>query len=180
MASSNIYMRLVLLTGPVIGEGLLHGWETSIELKAFNFDGQYTRKREAGLGLASLAAMIGLTGAPNFTMRSMTFSKRFDVASSAMHLAVDHKVPILTAAITVLHMMPNKIPPHTPGVVVNTQGGHLTKVDLKLGNDGKMAELTETYNMQFDMIEMLYLKPVNGQPIPTAPFFHKNPVTSVV
>ena len=66
MAWSNIFLQLITGTGPggavpmpVIGEGLLEGWETSIELDSFEWGCDYEHHHEAqkkGLG-SSLAAL---------------------------------------------------------------------------------------------------------------------------
>ena len=37
MSGSNIFMQLITATGPVLGEGLLEGFEGSIELKEFGW-----------------------------------------------------------------------------------------------------------------------------------------------
>ena len=47
MAWSNIFLQLITVTGPVIGEGLLAGWETSIELDSFKWDCNYSADANA-------------------------------------------------------------------------------------------------------------------------------------
>ena len=37
MAWSNIFCQIITPAGPVIGEGLLSGWQTSIELTGFDW-----------------------------------------------------------------------------------------------------------------------------------------------
>ena len=53
MSGSNIFMQLITATGPVLGEGLLEGFEGSIELKDFSW-GMHALKDStpppAGLG----------------------------------------------------------------------------------------------------------------------------------
>ena len=52
MAWSNIFCQIIGATGPVIGEGLLSGWQTSIELEGFEWglSVEQTHERELGFG----------------------------------------------------------------------------------------------------------------------------------
>jgi hypothetical protein len=177
MSASNIYLRLITATGPVIGEGLLEGWETSIELKSFNW-GMVVRKEKEknSLSLSSLANLVGLGAGISVQMQPLSFTKRFDVASSHIHFCLDHKIKVLSATITVLHIKPSVIPPHAPGFVLNAVDGYFEAADLEVSPDGNMAELSEVVTMNFKSIQMSYMKPVNGQPLPTAPFFYPNPI----
>ena len=60
MSGSNIYMRMITERGPVIGEGLLQGWEGAVELKEFSW-GMHVLKdpqeESVGNALASIAGM---------------------------------------------------------------------------------------------------------------------------
>jgi type VI protein secretion system component Hcp len=177
MSLSNIYLRLITVTGPVIGEGLLEGWETSIELKSFDWGMKVDAQHKGSkVGLGSLASMVGLGKNISVTPGELEFTKRFDVASSHIHLCTDNHIKVLTATITVLHMKPNAIPPHAPGFVLNVMDGYFKSVELSLDTDGKLAELTEKVTMTYKAIQMQYLKPIAGQPTPMAPFFYPNPV----
>jgi type VI protein secretion system component Hcp len=177
MSASNIYMRLITATGPVIGEGLLEGWETSIELKSFGWGMEVRKEKEKNkLSLNSLANLVGLGAAISVQMQPLTFTKRFDVASSHIHFCLDHAIKVLSATITVLHIKPNVIPPHAPGFVLNAVDGYFEGAELEVSPDGNMAELTEVVTINFKAIQLSYMKPVNGQPLPTAPFFYPNPI----
>jgi type VI protein secretion system component Hcp len=176
MSASNIYMRMITVAGPMIGEGLLEGWETSIELKSFSW-GMEVEKHEQGT--PSLGGLLGMGQNISVQLQPLKFTKRFDISSSQIHLCLDNHVKILTAAITVLHIKPNAIPPHAPGFVLNCANGYFESCELDLASDGNMAELVETVTVNFTAIQMAYLKPVNGQPVPTAPFFYPNPVLPV-
>jgi type VI protein secretion system component Hcp len=173
MSASNIYLRLVTASGPVIGEGLLEGWETSIELKSFDWGMEVlkdsTGKKSIG---GALASMAGLGPTIKVQMEPLKFTKRFDLSSFHIHLCLDNHIKVVTAAITVLHMKPNVIPPHAPGFVLNCANGYFESTSLKLAQDGNMSELEEEVVMNFTSIQMQYLKPIAGQPTPMAPFFH--------
>ena len=176
MALSNIYLRLITLSGPVIGEGLLEGWETAIELKDFSWGIEAELHQKGSL---SVGGLLGMGKNVSVQMQPLKFTKRFDIASSQIHFCVDNKIKVISATITVLHMKPGFIPPHAPGFVLNCADGYFESAELELGTDGNMAELTETVTVNFKLMQMLYMKPVtgaNGQPVPTAPFFYPNPV----
>lgn len=180
MALSNIYLRLITATGPVIGEGLLEGWETAIELKDFNWGLEAELHEKGSKSKLEMAkSLVGAGKTVSVQMQPLKFTKRFDIASSQIHFCVDNKLKVLTATITVLHMKPNIVPPHAPGFVLNCADGYFESAELELGTDGNMAELTETVTINFKYVQMLYMKPVagaNGQPLPTMPFFYPAPV----
>ena len=50
MAWSNIFCQIIGATGPVIGEGLLSGWQTSIELEGFEWGLSVEQTHEPDLG----------------------------------------------------------------------------------------------------------------------------------
>jgi hypothetical protein len=179
MALSNIYLRLITMTWPILGEGLLEGWETAIELKDFNWGIEAELHQKGGMSVGSL---IGMGQNVSVQMHPLKFTKRFDVASHHIHFCIDNKIKILSATITVLHMKPGFVPPHAPGFVLNCADGYFESTELELGSDGMLAELTETVTVNFGLMQMLYMKPVpgaNGQPVPTAPFFYPNPVVGI-
>jgi type VI protein secretion system component Hcp len=176
MSASNIYLRLITVTGPVIGEGLLEGWETSIELKSFDWGMEVLKDPPSKLGLGSLASAFGVGKNITVQLQPLSFTKRFDVASSHIHLCLDQKIKVLSATITVLHMKPNVVPPHAPGFVLNAADGYFEGVELSLEEGDKQVELVEKVTINFKAIQMQYLKSVAGQPTPMAPFFYPNPV----
>lgn len=182
MSATNIYLRLITAGGPVIGEGLLEGWETSIELKEFGWELEYDTDAESStstiLSRAARSAVNALgIGEAKVKMGELTFKKRFDLSSYHLHLCIDNKIPVLSATITVLHMRPNVFPPHAPGFVLNAVNGSVESVKLSLSESGKQAELIEDVTMKFASFQMQYLKPVAGQPTPMAPFFHPSPIS---
>ena len=177
MSASNIYLRLITPVGPLIGEGLLHGWETAIELKSFEWGMAVDKRQEAkGISLNNLASMVGAGKTISVRMQPLTIVKRFDVSSSMIHTCLDNDVKIISATITVLHMKPNAIPPHSPGFVLNCANGRFESAELSLESGGISTELIERVTLNFEAMQMLYMKPVRGQPIPTAPFFHPTPI----
>ena len=81
MSASNIYLRLITPVGPLIGEGLLHGWETAIELKSFEWGMAVDKRQEAkGISLNNLASMVGAGKTISVRMQPLTIVKRFDVS----------------------------------------------------------------------------------------------------
>src|SRR5690349_16938166 len=104
MSGSNIYMRMITERGPVIGEGLLQGWEGAVELREFSW-GMHVLKdpQKEGLGNA-LASIAGLGKPVTVKLEPLEFVKRFDVSSMQMHLSLDRHWKVLNATITVLHI----------------------------------------------------------------------------
>ena len=177
MSASNIYLRLITLSGPVIGEGLLEGWETSIELKSFEWGMEVLKDSTGKKGVGgALLNMIGAGPVLKVQLQPLTFTKRFDLSSFHIHLCLDNHIKVLTAAITVLHMKPNVVPPHAPGFVLNCADGYFESASLRLSQDGNLSELEEVVTMNFKKVQIQYLKPIAGQPTPMAPFFHPDPL----
>jgi type VI protein secretion system component Hcp len=182
MSASNIYLRLITATGPVIGEGLLEGWETSIELISFEWGMDVRQGQGAStVGLGSLASLVGLGKTIVVEPSLLKFTKRFDVASAHIHASMDNDLlnKVVSATITVLHMKPNVVPPHAPGFVLNFLGGKFKSVQLRLETSGNMAELQETVEMEYTSLQMQYLKPIEGQPTPMAPFVYAIPTATI-
>jgi type VI protein secretion system component Hcp len=179
MSGSNIFMQLVTGAGPVVGEGLLQGWEGSIELREFSW-GMHALKDPAPKTAAALArqaanaarSMAGLGNTVTMKMEPLRFVKRFDAASAQMHLCLDNHLPVLSASITVLHIKQAGRVIHQPGFVLVATKGYFQQVDVELQPDGNSMELMETYILNFQHIKMMYLMSVGKDQLPTAPFFH--------
>jgi type VI protein secretion system component Hcp len=177
MGQSNIFMQLITGAGPIPGEGLLEGFEGSIELQEFSWGMEALKdpkKRAAGLGAAASAAasMLGLGGSVSMKMAPLVFVKRFDVASSQIHFCVDNHLPVVSASITVLHIKQGGRLMHQPGLVVLATNGYFAGVDLEVVDDGNSKEIRETVTLNFKNIKIMYLKTLGKDNLPTAPFFH--------
>jgi len=177
MGRSNIFMQIVTTTGPVVGEGLLEGWEGSVELLEFNW-GMHALKdpKGKGKGLGGLAAaaasMAGIAKPVTIKMEPLVFKKRFDVGSSQLHFCVDNHLKVISASITVLHIKQQGRAIHQPGFVVACTNGYFASCSLDVSEDGLSTELIETYTLNFKNIKMTYLKTLGKDNLPTAPFFH--------
>ena len=175
MAGSNIFLQLVTATGPVVGEGLLEGWQGSIELKEFSWGFHALKDTEKKSTAAKLASMAGLGKPVTMKMEPLTFVKRFDVASSQIHICLDNHLPVLSASITVLHIKHGGRAVHQPGFVLVAANGYFSNVKLDLVEDGNSAELVETVELNFEFITINYLKSLGPDNLPTAPFFYPAP-----
>ncbi len=170
-------MQLVTGAGPVVGEGLLEGWEGSIEIQEFSW-GMHALKdpkgRPTGLaGVANAAAsMAGLGKSVTVKMEPLIFKKRFDVGSSQMHFCLDNHLPVVSASITVLHVRQQGRAIHQPGFVVACTQGYFSDCILQVVDDGMSKEVVETWTLNFKNIKMTYLKTLGKDKLPTAPFFH--------
>jgi type VI protein secretion system component Hcp len=195
MSWSNIYLQLITATGPVLGEGLLDGWEGSIELRSFDW-GMGARtvadQSGAGFGLAGLKSALGVSKNVPIEMEPLTFTKRFDVASSMIHTCLDNHIPVISASITVLHFSPSALPKgaagdalsstpasalaglHKPGFILLATDGYFESVDLSLEQDGTMSELVETVTLNFKMINISYVKPIGPAAVPMPPFIYSS------
>jgi type VI protein secretion system component Hcp len=177
MSRSNIFMQLVTGAGPVAGEGLLEGWEGSVELQEFAW-GMTALKdpkaRASGLGrLASAAgSMVGLSTPVTVQMEPLTFKKRFDVGSSQMHFCLDNHLPVVSATITVLHIKQKGRAIHQPGFVLACTSGYFAECALEVSDSGSSKEVLENWTLNFKNIKMMYLKTLGKDNLPTAPFFH--------
>lgn len=195
MSWSNIYLQLITATGPVLGEGLLDGWEGSIELRGFDW-GMSARtvadRSGAGIGLGGLASAIGIGKNVPIEMQPLTFTKRFDVASAQIHTCLDNHLPVVSASITVLHFSPSALPKgaagdalgaaapvagavaglHKPGFILLATDGYFESVDLDLQQDGTMSELVETVTLNFKTISISYVKGIGPAAVPMPPFIY--------
>jgi hypothetical protein len=188
MAWSNIFLQLITGTGPggavpmpVIGEGLLEGWETSIELESFSWGCSYEHHHEAqksGSMLGALASAasgaLGL-GGKNIKMNPLVLRKRFDIASSQIHFCVDRDLPVISASITVLNIKHGGRAIHEPGFTLVATDGYFRDVKLSLVPSGNAVEVKEEINLEFKSIVVTYLKRVGKDNLPTNPFFYTAP-----
>ncbi|MCF8206433.1 hypothetical protein [Roseateles puraquae] len=177
MSRSNIFMQLITGAGPVVGEGLLEGWEGSVELMEFGW-GMTALKdpkaRPSGLaGVAAAAAsMAGLGSTVTVQMEPLTFKKRFDVGSSQMHFCLDNHLPVVSATITVLHIKQQGRAIHQPGFVLACTMGYFAECSLEVSDSGLSKEVIETWTLNFKNIKLMYLKTLGKDNLPTAPFFY--------
>ena len=176
MAGSNIFLQLITATGPVVGEGLLEGWEGSIELKDFSWGMHALKDPIKKSALGALGSMVGVGKTVTMKMEPLKFTKRFDVASAQIHLCLDNHLPVVSASITVLHIKQKGRMIHEPGFVLLATNGYFSDVEIELSQDGNMAELTETVKLNFENISITYLKTVGKDNVPTAPFFFPLPI----
>src|ERR1035438_7834399 len=180
MAWSNIFLQLITGAGPVIGEGLLEGWETSIELESFEWGCDYERSHDkSGGGLAggltgAVSGALGLSG-KNIKMSPLKMTKRFDIASSQIHFCVDRNLPVLSASITVLNIKHGGRAIHEPGFTLVATDGYFRDVELTLSPSGNAVEVKEVINLEFKSIVITYLKRVGKDSVPTNPFFYTAP-----
>ncbi len=177
MAWSNVFLQLVTTKGPVIGEGLLPlPFTGAIELIDFNWSMAFLTGKEiksSGLGLGSLASMVGLGGEKNVRLGALEFTKRFDLASSGIMSALDNHDTVVMATITVLNILQTDRMVHEPGFTIVVTNGHFSEVALTLQQNGNSAEVVEKVTLNFKSIVMSYLKRVGEDNIPTNPFFYK-------
>lgn len=172
MAGSNIFLQLITATGPVVGEGLLEGWQGSIELKEFSWGFHALKDTEKKSMGAKLASIAGIGKPVVMKMEPLTFVKRFDVASSQIHICLDNHLPVVSASITVLHIKKGGGAIHAPGFVLLATRGYFSSVKLDLVEDGNSAELVETVELNFENIKMNYVMATGDNNVPTAPFFY--------
>jgi len=183
---SNIFLQLITCLGPVptpaVGEGLLEGWQGSIELQGFSWDASYKPKTknepEGGgslLGSVASAAssLLGLAGEAQFDMGQLEFTKRFDISSAQIHTALDNQWPVISASITVLNIKQGGRAIHEPGFTLLATDGLFKEASLSVKPQGNGVELVETVKMSFQSIVVTYLKRTGKDNIPTNPFIFK-------
>jgi type VI protein secretion system component Hcp len=180
MAWSNIFLQLVTPTGPVIGEGLLEGWQTSIELESFAWKMSYRENAKAaqgGLGAiaGALSSLAGIGSDKNVEMKELTMEKRFDIASAMIHTCLDNHIPILSASITVLNIKQKGRAIHEPGFTLVATNGYFTDVSIDMKPSGHGIEVKESLTLQFKSIVISYLKRTGKDNVPTNPFFYTAP-----
>lgn len=177
MSSSNIYMKMITERGPVVGEGLLQGWEGAVELKEFSW-GMHVLKdpQDESIGNA-LASVVGMGKPVTVKLEPLEFVKRFDVGSMQMHLALDRHWKVLNTTITVLHIKQKGKLIHEPGFILMANDGYFSDISLDLAQDGNMVELVETCKLNFKQVTIQYLrKPDNSiSVVQSTPFFYPAP-----
>lgn len=172
MSGSNIFMQLITATGPVMGEGMLEGFQGSIELREFSWGFHALKDTQRKSTTAKLAAMAGIGKPVTMKMEPLRFVKRFDVASSQIHICLDNHLPVLSCSITVLHIKHDGRMAHQPGFVLLATRGYFSDVRIELQQDGNMSELVETVELNFENIKINYLITAGKDNLPTAPFFY--------
>lgn len=181
MSRSNIFMQLVTGAGPVLGEGLLEGFEGSVEILEFEWGMKALKdpkeKKPGGALRNAVASMAGLGPPVTIQMAPLTFKKRFDVGSSQLHYCLDNHLPVLSCSITVLHIKQQDRIIHQPGFVLVATKGYFERCEFDVRDDGLSKELIETYVLNFKSITMTYLKTLGKDNLPTAPFFHPASLT---
>ena len=178
MSWSNIFFQVITPTGPIIGEGLLEGFQTSIELQGFRWGMSAERdaeKESSGLSLGgALKSLAGVGGdEARVTLEQLEVTKRFDIASAMIHTCIDNHVPILSASITVLNIKQGGRAIHQPGFTLVATDGYFTETSLDLKPSGNAVELVETVKLNFKMIVISYLKRTGKDNVPTNPFIFK-------
>ncbi len=174
MSGSNIFMQMVTGLGPVIGEGLLEGWQGSVELKSFSW-GMQAQKQESKTprGMAAAARSIaGLGENIDVKMQPLQFVKRFDVGSAQIHGCLDNHKRVLSCSITVLHMKAGDRIVHQPGFMLVAADGYISEVEVDMVQTGSGVELIETVSLNFKEISMVYMKKFGKDNLPTMPFAH--------
>ncbi len=186
MAWSNIFCQIIGATGPVIGEGLLSGWQTSIELEGFEWGLSVEQTHEPDLGFGGALKRAAQTAIPirkvNYEVktRELTLRKRFDIASSDIHMLMDLKLPILSVSITVLHITPSGQTFHRPGFVILATDCTILSAEVHMSKAGdKGVEVKETVVVRYEGITITYLRSIPGptgrEPIPMPPFIYTKP-----
>jgi type VI protein secretion system component Hcp len=179
MAWSNIYLELITPNGPILGEGLLAGFETSIELQGFKWSMSAPRvpPKEGGPGLTAGGAPVSMLGAgkdkAKVTLHELELTKRFDIASAMIHHCLDIPTPVLSASISVLHIKQEGRWYHQPGFVMVATDGYFASAELDLRPSGNAVELVETLKLNFKMVEITYMKRRGKDHVPTNPFICK-------
>ena len=106
--------------------------------------------------------------------------KRFDIASSDIHMLMDLKLPILSVSITVLHITPSGQTFHRPGFVILATDCTIASAEVHMAKAGdKGVEVKETIVVRYEGITITYLRSIPGptgrEPIPMPPFIYTKP-----
>ncbi len=181
MAWSNIFLQLTTLVGPILGEGqAAPPFTGQIELIDFRWEMTAHKNPEAkagfGMSLAGAASLLGLGGNEvQINLGKLTFKKRADASSALIMLALDNKVPVVLASITVLNIQNVVGPVRDPGFNLTVTGGYFSDLSLKLQSTQMGAELIEDVTMNFTGITITYMRKVDAinAHTPTLPFFFK-------
>jgi len=180
MSWSNIYCQILTKTGPIVGEGLLEGFQTSIELLDFKWGMSVRTDAEQtgggyGLSVKGLKSMVGMSSAKGLDLAELEITKRFDIASARIHSCIDNDTPIVSLSITVLHIKQGGRSLHQPGFTFIASDGFFTESTLNLSPSGGGAELTETIKFNFRSVDMTYLKRLGKDNFPMNPFSYAKP-----
>ncbi|MGH8796393.1 MAG: type VI secretion system tube protein Hcp [Caldimonas sp.] len=175
MSWSNVFLQLVTVTGPVIGEGLLPlPFTGAIELLDFSWSMNVLKPpKPKGASLASLASLITGGDAKNVRLGALEFTKRFDLASSGIMSALDNHEKVIMATITVLNILQTNRMVHEPGFTLVCTDGYFSEVGVALQQSGNAGEVVEKVTLNFKSIVMTYLKRVGEDNMPTNPFVYK-------
>ncbi|MEO8523102.1 MAG: hypothetical protein ABI460_00135 [Caldimonas sp.] len=182
MAWSNIFLQLTTLVGPILGEGqAAPPFTGQIELIDFKWDMTAHKNPEAkagfGLSLAGAASsFLGIGGNEvQINLGKLSFKKRVDTSSAWIMLALDNKVPVVLASITVLNIQNLVGPVRDAGYNLTVTGGYFSDVSIKLQSSQMGAELIEDVTMNFTGISITYMRKVDAinAHTPTIPFFFK-------
>ncbi len=180
MSWSNIYCQILTKTGPIVGEGLLEGFQTSIELLDFKWGMSVRTDAQQsgggyGISVKKLKSMVGVSAAKGLDLNELEITKRFDIASARIHSCIDNDTPIVKLSITVLHIKQGGRALHQPGFMFIASDGYFTESSLNLVPSGNGAELRETVKLNFRGVDMTYLKRLGKDNFPMNPFSYAKP-----
>ncbi|MFN0184902.1 MAG: type VI secretion system tube protein Hcp [Aquabacterium sp.] len=174
---TNVFMHLITVAGPVIGEGFATGFNGGIELMDFSLGFEAEKSRNEAVAQHA-KAIIGAADSVSFKMEPLTFKKRFDASSPLIMYAIDNDVRVVTATISVIGMMQTGKPIHEPGFILVLTDGYFLEISTKLEEEGRGAAVIDTVKMSFNSIVMTYMRDtITGKDqtmrIPTLPFVYK-------
>ncbi len=174
---TNVFMHLITMTGPVVGEGFATGFNGGIELMDFKL-GFGVERQSSGSVAEHAKAIIGLGKEQSFTMDKLTFTKRFDASSPLIMYAIDNDLLVVTATISVIGMLQTGKPIHEPGLVIVLADGKFIDIKTNFKEDGRGAVVEDEITMSFNSIVMTYMRDtITGKDqtnrIPTLPFVYK-------
>jgi hypothetical protein len=136
---------------------------------------------QTGLAIAAAAAATAQAlkdmgkKIPMIRLGLLTMTKRFDIASSRIHSAVDADLPIVSALISVLHIKQGSNSIHEPGFTLLAMDGHFEKVDIKMEKGDKGVEVMEELELRFKQIVVTYSKRLGDHDVPMPPFIYRGP-----
>lgn len=176
MGWSNIFCQIITPAGPVIGEGLLSGWQTSIELDGFEWSAEVDQTPETDNPGGALAAAVE-TATPEiitpFKAGSLILHKRFDIATSDLHTLMDNpEMPIISVSITVLHIAHGGQVIHRPGFVILCTDCKIKDVDVKMEPGEQGVQIREDVTIDFQSITITYMRSIGKEVVPTIPFVY--------
>jgi type VI protein secretion system component Hcp len=173
---SNIYCQMITEAGPILGEGLLEGFQTSIELESFDWtmDGPSTHKEQAAGGMAgavsAVGGALGLAETREPEIGKLILHKRFDIASSMIHTCCDNQLKVLSASITVLHIATGGPGIHMPGFILVATDALIEDVTVTMDRGERGVEVKERVTLRANGIAITYMRKVMGISVPAIPF----------